>query len=271
VSGRVAVATVALVLSACGSDAADVLSETGANMSEIESGQMLLRLTAAAADEEEAPVGFELRGPFALPDEGDLPVAELEYTQLAGDESETVTFISTGEAAFVEVDGVAYELPPEQVAELRGGPEQEAENVFDEVGIDDWIRDPVLSDGEEVDGDPTDQVSGSLDVIVALNDLFELGERFGGSDLPRIEGAAGRQLEGAVQDSSMSVLTGREDRLLRQLEMEVDLAPQLPPELQEIEVVSGANVSLSVTLTDLNETVEVEEPSESHPYTELVP
>ena len=91
-----------------GGSATDALAETAENLGAIESGDLSLRLVVAS---DGTDVGFELDGPFALAEDGGLPVAEIEYTQLAGAEEETATFISTGEKAFVETEGAGLRAP----------------------------------------------------------------------------------------------------------------------------------------------------------------
>ena len=112
----------AFFLSACGGDgddAEDVLAETDERLEEIESGSLSMRLVVTPKCEDAETVGFELRGPFSLEGAGQLPVARIAYTQTRGSERGTVTIVSTGRKAYVEVDGQAYELPSEQAEQLR--------------------------------------------------------------------------------------------------------------------------------------------------------
>src|SRR4051794_27656880 len=66
-------------------------------------------------------VGFGLDGPFELPKGGGMPRAQVAYTQIAGQQSATVTVISTGRRAFVSVGGQTRELPASQARRLRVG------------------------------------------------------------------------------------------------------------------------------------------------------
>ena len=67
------------------------------------------------------PAGFPLSGPFSIEEAGTLPTAKLRYTQIAGELSETVEVISTGENAYVETAGTIYELPEERIEVAGGG------------------------------------------------------------------------------------------------------------------------------------------------------
>jgi hypothetical protein len=169
--------------------------------------------------------GFLLDGPFALPERGGrLPSADVDYTRVAGRKRATVGIVSTPRAAFVRVDGQAYELPPERERELRsaaGSPE--GSSGLERLRIDTWIRDPDLSPGPPVDGADTDRVTSSVDVVRAANALLAAAGETGPEDSPAIAGQDARRLEGAVRSAKLELLTGAEDRLLRR--MVLDLAP----------------------------------------------
>lgn len=123
----VALLALALALAGCGGTGsgeggpASVLAETEANLAAIESGNLSLRVLAAGTGEDGGEVGIELRGPFAFGAEGRLPVAELEYTEIGGEARAGTTFISTGEKAFLELEGTTYELPPSMVEDSAAG------------------------------------------------------------------------------------------------------------------------------------------------------
>ena len=94
--------------------------ETADRLGELRSGQMTLELLVSP-DVEGADLGFELEGPFELSRrDGELPRAHLRYTQIAGDLSDQLEFISNPDGAWVVVDEQAYELPVSTVEGLRG-------------------------------------------------------------------------------------------------------------------------------------------------------
>jgi len=260
-------AALAVAASACGSPSADdVLAETAENLGEIESGMLVLRLVVSSEGED---VGFTLDGPFALAkSEDDLPVAEVEYTQIAGAEAASVLFISTGEKAFVRVGEETYELPPEQVDELRGASGSlDGGGGLEELRIGDWFEEPKLSEDGEVGGAETDRVRASLDVVAAANDLIELARAFGGTDVSKLEGSSARQLERAVEKATIEVFTGADDRLLRRLVIDADLEADVPPELEDVlGRLPGAAFHLELTISNVNEPVRVEEPADAQPF-----
>ena len=253
-----------------GGDADEALSETAANLAEIRSGTLSLRFLATAegeaADGEDGRVGFELEGPFAFPEGDALPVARMDYTQIAGDEEGSGTFLSTGEKAYVELDGTTYELPEEQQEEFRGvGASLGEGDGLGDLEIERWMEDPELSDGGEAGGAETDRITANLNVVNAVNDLIGLASEVGGSVPEPLDGASADQLRRSVNSATVEVLTGKDDRLLRRLHVDVDFgAPSdLPRELRGL---VGAGVELELEIANPNEPVRVEEPEDAQPF-----
>ena len=267
-----AVAALMLVLASCSTDASAVVTETAENLEELRSGLLELRVSAQAApgEEEEAEAGFELIGSFELPEEGALPVADLEYTDIGADEAVTQGFISTGDQAFIEVDGQAYELPPEQTQTLVGG-EGSDDAIFEGASVEEWLKDPELNEGESLDGAEVVRVSGELDVVAALNDLFGIAQRFGSTaGFTSIEGDEAERLENAVQSSRIEVVSGAEDRLLRRLLIEVELALGDDVELAEtLGPLAGTSFTIDMSISEPNQPIEVQAPADALPLEEL--
>jgi hypothetical protein len=267
---RAPLLTLALVLAlaGCGGETSgssspeDALAETAANLGEIRSGELLLEVTASADEDE---VGFRLEGPFAFAEsEGELPVAELEYTQIAGDREATVTFVSTGERAWVVSDGEAQEITETAPLEsLRGsgsgggggGP------GLGELGIGDWFVDPEISDGGEVGGAETDEISSELDVVAAANDLLALLQALGRDGPEELDERSAEQLRRAVESATVEVWTGKEDRLLRRLVADASFEAEPPEELRDaLGDVPRAALHLELGISDPNGDVSVEPP-----------
>jgi hypothetical protein len=255
----------ALVLAGCGDDARDVVGETARNLGDIRSGrlEMALRVGGSGPQASGGDLGFELSGPFALPARGGLPRADVDYTQLAGTRQATVTLVSTGDAAFVEVGGKAYELPPDQAESLRIGTEGLGSGgAGRQIRVGTWVRDPKLSDGGDVGGAETDLVSGRLDVTAAATDLVRLSRALGpdGAEELRALEQGGDKLEQAVESSSFDLWTGKDDRLLRRLRIAVRLGVGGGP---------SASVRFELGVADPNEPVRVEAPENPLPASAL--
>jgi hypothetical protein len=260
-------ALVSLVAGCGGSGRAhELLSDTAANLGKLRSGELTLRLVVSPREGTKGRVGFELQGPFALRP-GGLPVAKVSYTQIAGAHEATATFISTGRKAYAEVNGSAYELPPESAASIRqaaGG-----SSTFGELRIDNWVQDPVVGHGGDVGGAPTVHVSGRLDVVAAANGLLDLMRQLGRA-APKLEGDQAKQLEDAVKSSSFDLWTGRDDHLLRRLLLEAELGLEVPQSLRRVlgDAV-GAKVEFELAIANPNEPVSVPPPTNPLPSSEL--
>src|ERR687895_1574367 len=240
---------------------ASALAETEANLAALESGDLSLRLLAAGTGEEGGEVGIEITGPFALGGGGELPVAELEYTEIGGEARAGTTFVSTGEKAFLELQGTTYELPAGMVEGLRGRGGDGA--GLERLGIEDWLVDPELTPGSG----ETDRVEGDLDVGEAASDLAALLAELGGGGSPFGENAL-ETLERATQSSRIVIVTGSEDRLLRQLTIELELGVESTREPEQtLEGLGGGTaLTFDLRIERPNEPVRVDEPVDAVPY-----
>lgn len=266
-----AVLAVFATLAGCGaSEAETALDETASKLGEIRSGQLEMKL-AVSPNTPGADIGFELGGPFSLPGEGELPTADLRYTQIAGENRGDIQFISTGDGAWVEVEGQAYELPADRVEALTGDGGSGGGPLAD-LDVASWARDAELGEGPSIAGEATESVRSEVDVVTALNDLIaSLGDLGAGeaAGIGPLEGEDAEQLEKAVRSSRLEVLTGKDDRLLRRLVLELDLGVEARELAGGLGRLSGAEVTLELTIADPNRPVEVEAPADPLPYTSL--
>jgi hypothetical protein len=260
-----ALAVAGLLLGACGGGdrAASALEETEDKLEDIRSGRLSMLLLASSPGSPEGQgAGFQVEGPFAVGERtGALPVADLRYTRVTGDERRTTRFLSTGTRAFVEADGRLTELDEGQVADLRVG-EEGSGGGLDGLSLRRWLDDPELTPGPDVDGVPTDQITGEADAIAILNDVIGLTDQFGagaGSVKP-LEGDAADRVRQAVAAARAEVVTGREDRLLRRADVSVDLAVTDERVREALGELAGARLALALEVTELNRPVEVTVP-----------
>ncbi|MDQ3957830.1 MAG: hypothetical protein M3273_05855, partial [Actinomycetota bacterium] len=266
---RAALCLAALLASSCGTFGAHPLADAADSLDEIRSGVLGFRLIAETAGGQEA--GFFLRGPFSLPDDGSLPLADLSYGQIGTDVQAGYGFVSTGDAAFIEIAGEAYELPSDRVAALFGAAEPADEGVFDELHLEEWVEDPEVSEGPVLDGEPTEEIEGDLHVVVALNDMLDATGGVGGSDIPPVEGEDAERLEAAVESARLLVVTDS-DGTFRRLEITVDLEADAPAALQEpLKDLLGVGFKVQMSIDRPNGEVSVEAPLAPRPFEDLVP
>jgi hypothetical protein len=260
-------AFLALALTACGggsSGPTGVLQETSDNLGDIRSGDLTLRMHVEGGGKQ---AGFELQGRFALADEGELPVADLDYTQIAGDKEEKVRLISTGEKAFVAIGNDVYKLPEKQTASLRSaGGQVSGDSGLGSLDIGGWLIQPKLSDGGEVAGVETDRIQADLDVVRAANDILALIAGLDGRQATQLEGRNAEQLRAATKSATIDVHTGKDDRLLRRLVIEARLGADVPAKLRDqLGGLANARFTFELAIADPNEDVEVQEPEGAKP------
>lgn len=261
--GALALLAAGLVVSGCGGNeggATPALRETADRLGTIRSGVITFSMEVDPRGDDE-PFGFELQGPFELAEGGKLPRADIEYTQTANGQSETVRLVSDGERAVAVAGGRTVQLEGDALEDLReggaailGSGAGDGEGL-EELRIDRWLVGPELSDGP----DGTDKIEGELDVVEVANGLLELVgsiESEGGA--PRLDVESGDQLREAVKSSEFELLTGEDDRLLRRLALAVEVAADVPEELREaLGEVVGADFSFLLELERPNEPVDV--------------
>jgi hypothetical protein len=258
----------ALALSACGgggTSAQDALSETGAKLGEIKSGDLTLELLFTAKGGERQ--GFRLEGPVALGN-GSLPVADVEYTQIAGGQEAQTHFLSTGEKAFVEIDGTVYELPSALLRDLESATaELRSEGGLEQIELGNWMQDPQLSEGGRVGGDDTDRVRARLNVVAVVNGLLQIASEFSGAQgAPKVEGDAAESVRNAARSARLELWTGKDDRLLRRLRIAIEFGVDEPAEFQSL---VGAGIRFELAVLHPNKEVEVSEPEDARPSSEL--
>jgi len=256
-----AACALALATAGCGgTSAGSVVSETSKNLAKIHSGVLDLKLMVTPRGGGQ-PFGFELRGPFSIRP-GKLPVARVAYTQTANGHSATATFVSDGTRAWVVSSGGTKPLSAAQAVALRGsaqvlGGGGGGLSSFD-VGA--WLRQPKLSDGGTVGGAPTDRITGQLDVVSAANGLMGFAA-LAGRNATQIAGADATRLRDATRSSSVAVLTGKKDRLLRRLSLSADLGFAVPAALKAaLGTTVGAKVDFLLAVDKPNEPVVVHGP-----------
>jgi hypothetical protein len=270
-------AAVAVAAAGCGSgsstggDPDAALRATAAKLGSIRSGDLDFRFSIVPKGGDTEPVGWELKGPFALGGSGRPTQFRIDYTQRRGDREATVTVTSSGGKAYVAIGNEAYELPPAQARRLtQAGAALSGGKGLGELDIGGWLRDPELSAGDDVGGDATDRIRADVDVAAAARDLLALARRAGADSLGGpLSTADAKRLSDAVDHASVDVLTGTDDRLLRRLELQLDLGLAVPEPLRAtLGTIVGAAVDMELTVSHPNEQMTIAAPPNPHPPSE---
>src|SRR5919204_4255393 len=247
-----------LIVGGCGSGSAArrELRQTAQRLGQIRSGNLTLRLLVTGSKGKKSRIGFQLRGPFQLRANA-LPLAKIAYTQYAGVRQATATFVSTGTQAYALVSGKRVPIPPSETAQIESAASGLGVGGGSGLRIDSWLKDPSVSDGGSVGGAPTDHITADLDVVNAANGLLGLVRSLGRA-APTITGDNADQLRKAVKSSSIDVWTGKQDKLLRRLELNAQLGFDVPDELRRaLGDVVGANVEFELAVSNPNQPVHI--------------
>ncbi len=296
-------ALVALVLAACGGDdggggekkgekadsSTDVntlLKETFSGDKKVDSGKfdMSMNIEVQGSEELQGPITIKLGGPFQTLGKGKLPKFKIDLAFKGAGQDIQAGVTSTGEKGFVSFKGQEYAVSDEIFKQVIAGYEEAqkksaAENSGKQLnlatlGIDprNWLTDPK-NEGEEKVGDAdTIKITGGVDVGKLLDDVNtalgkagSLGLQNTGQVPTKLTEEQKKQVSDAVKSLKVEVYTGKEDKILRR--MVIDLDAQAP------EGASGADavkLKLDISLLDLNEDQEVAAPSNTKPFEELI-
>ncbi|MFP5318523.1 MAG: hypothetical protein ACLGI2_09535 [Acidimicrobiia bacterium] len=245
------------------------MEATASQLGTIRSGVLQFRLVAGPVGEEENPqAGFEMSGPFALPEPGALPVTQIDYTRIAGGDRTTTQLVSTGSRAFVVLDGTAYQLTFDQTERLRAPSQAGGDHGFGGLRIGEWVEEPQVSPGEVVADTATDRITATVDVVRALNDLLAFGRGLGAAELavPEITGEDAEQLRHVTESATLELLTGKEDRRLRRLSVDIRLAGPVPARVRTaLGPVAAAAIKVTLALEEPNTPVQVAAPEGALP------
>jgi len=287
-----------LALAACGGDdsgtdesAQQLINQTFSGEKKVDSGKVNLDLSAkleatgAAASQLEGPISLKLTGPFQSQGEDKLPEVDFDMTISAGGQKFTAGAVTTNDQAFISYQRTDYRIPQDQFDRYKRQVERESrqqnneqQNQFDlaSLGVNprDWLQNPKKESEEDVGGVETVHVSADVRVGALLKDVNDLIRRAGRLGLQneqvpqRIPERTQRQIEESVKTAQFDLWTGKDDKIMRRLEIEFSF--DLPEELRgQAQGVSGGTVDMNVEITELNEDQEIEVPKKSRPLSEL--
>ena len=172
------------------------------------------------------------------------------------------------------MEGRAYELPEARLAGLRAtdAPEEQGSGL-QRLEVAKWARDPEVADAGQLDGVAVQRVTSVVDVPRAIADIVAVGNQLGAGEdqvLRPLDADGARRLERAVRSSRLEVITGKEDRLLRRLRLDVTFAAGDLGDLQSaLGPLAGSRLHLEIDLVGFNRRVEVQAPAAPRPLSEL--
>ena len=294
-------------LVACGGGAAQddasvdtILADTFGKGKEVKSGRVdaSMKLDAKGLAQLAGPIGLRLSGPFQSQGSGQLPKFDFEATIDAGQQLK-VGAVSTGEKGYLELQGQPYVLSDSMFKQFKDGYAQQAKcneqqgkgtgGSFAALGVNPrtWLRDAEKAGTEQVGGTDTTHITGTIDVPKFLDDVNRILARASGqqSSDPCADGTSssnGKQqdsrqltaqqkqtIAGAIKSAKVDIWTGADDRTMRR--MNIAVAFDVPKGSQsKLGGMTSGNLSLDLTISDLNAGQTIKEPSGAKPFDDLV-
>jgi hypothetical protein len=220
----------ALVLSACGgSSGRQVVRDASENLGKIRSGVVHARLLVQPrANAARHAFGFTIDGPFRF---GDQPTANVTYVQIANGRRETQQLVISPKGGYVVGKGERRALNPSELDGVRqtmravraGG------SIVD---VSSWVKSSESTNCPNADA-PVACVKGELDPLETANGLLTIAQALGTpSGNPTIQNADPEQLRDAVRKATYFVMAGKDDKLLRDLRIDLELAADVPEALR---------------------------------------
>jgi uncharacterized membrane protein YgcG len=288
-----------LALAACGGDsgggssdesAQQLIDQTFSGKKNVDSGKVNLDLSAKleatglASSQLEGPISLKLTGPFQSQGEDKLPEVDFDLTVSAGGQKFTAGAVTTQNQAFISYQGTDYRIPQGQFERYKRQVERDAsrnngrQNQFDlaALGVNPkkWLENPKKEGEEEVGGANTVHVSSDVNIGALLDDLNNLIRRAGNLGLEsdqvpqRLSERTKRQIEDSVKNARFDLWSGKDDKIMRRLQIEFSF--DLPQDLQDqAQGVSGGTVKIKVEVSDLNKDQTIQVPEKARPLSEL--
>ena len=289
-----AAATLGLLLAGCGGsssgssgqDVSKVLSATFGGKKQITSGQLNMSLTAnlQGVAQLQDPVSVKLNGPFESRGARQVPKLDLALTAGSGSQSFTAGVISTGDKGFVTFQGTNYALPARTFEQFKRELKNAKQTQTDvpslsALGVNprNWLKNPTDKGTDTVNGVKTIHIGAGVDVAKMLDDINGLLKRTGQlglspaqrAQLPKsIPDSVKKQIQDAVKEATLDVFTGKDDKLLRKLD--VKLKFDVPQSLRsQVNGLRSGNLDFSLDVADLNKPQSIKEPGRARPLSEL--
>jgi hypothetical protein len=227
-TGALLAVLLALALSACGgSSGRDVLRDASENLGTIRSGVIHARFfvqpRGAAPNK---PFGFTVDGPFRF---GEQESAKVTYVQIANGRRATTKLVVSPSGGYIVADGQRRTLDGSQLDGARrtlravraGG------SIVD---VSSWVKSSKSTDCPAADA-AVRCVRGDLDPVEAVNGLLAL-EQATARCCAGLGSGNADQLSKAVRKATFFVMAGKEDKLLRDLRIDLEMAVEVPESLR---------------------------------------
>ena len=274
---RIAIAALVfvLVVAGCGHGSTrDPVADARNGLDQVKRGTVHVELEMVDGRAPSPSVGFATDGTFDLgPTSAARPATDVMTVNLGTPDDLPSHFVSTGQDAFIVQGDVGYQL--------KAMPLPPAQPVLDlPTLLGDLKAQPPTTTAA---GDAVDRVTGGVDPVATVNGVVDLADRLGaGPDAAlRVSPADAARVRGATRSSTVEVLTGRDDHLLRSFIAHIELATTTPSSPPFADAMTGGAVvhalrklgqvtlTVEVRLDDPNAPVVIAPPATIRPISEL--
>jgi hypothetical protein len=263
-------------------DPQELLADTFSGGKAIESGRIALTI-GVETDAGGQPIAVKLSGPFASQGENRLPLLDLDASIEGGGQSLSGGVVTTEDRGYVSFGGETYEVSGPIYEQFKAGFEQAAKESAGEedrslaaLGIDPrrWLTNAKNAGEAKVGDTDTIKITGDVDVAKLLDDVNAGLQRIralgvqGSEQLPeQLTDEEKRATAEAIEDLSVEIYTGAEDRILRRIVVALGVQA---PEGQSAGGATTADVRFDLQLQEVNEDQEIEAPENAKPFEELL-
>jgi hypothetical protein len=278
----------AILIAACGGgggnneDPHQVLTQTFSNPKSITSGQFKLNLDIeSSGGSQPGKIEAALGGPFQG-EQGKFPQFKVDADIKAEGGSRSFSgsggLTSTGDKAFVNFQGTDYEVPQQLFDQFtttftqlqsQSQSQNQGSGLLKSLGIDpsSWLTNVKNEGTEDVEGTNSIHISGQADVPKLVSDIKTIAQ-----NAPQGAGITPQQLSqldsltGVIKSADFDIFSGESDKLLREIEANVDLTP--PPGTPGAP--SSVTLDFKLTFSDVNQPQTISAPSSSQPLSTLL-
>lgn len=279
--------------SSSGEDINKVLDQTFNRDNKLDSGKLVINATAKLQGVQQLskPVTVRVGGPFEgleekVKDSGRLPRTDFEMSADAGGQKIQAGSISTGDKLFVNFQGTDYVVPDStvqrfkrQLIKTQAESDKSKQPDLGSLGIEPgkWLVDAKDEGTETIGGVETIHVSAGVNVERMLDDFDRLLSRAGElglssqqrQQLPaRIPRSVRKQIVDSVKDTKLDVFTGKNDKVLRKIDVELKF--EVPENLrQQAQGLQRGEVKFDYQVTEVNKPQTIATPKSARPLSEL--
>ena len=275
-------------LAACGGggssggseDPQAVLDQTFNNSTKVTSGNLNVSISASATGSQSGSFSASLDGPFQSDPNDTTAFPQLDLTAKVDGSGagQSISFeggvTATADQAFVTYQGQAYEVPSatfqqfkqayaanSQAATSSSG-SSNASSILKDLGIDPatWLTNVTNEGDADVEGTTTTHIHGDADVSQIFSDFAKAAQNVPGATTQGLDPTQIQQASSFVKSASVDVYSGKDDHVLRKLEVNVDITP---PSSAATAGVTGINVDFSIELSNVNSPQTITAPSSS--------